>query len=48
MFPRRDGILLGGTTERGVWDLAVNEEAKARVVEGHRAFFAGERVEKTP
>jgi D-amino-acid oxidase len=48
MFPRRDGILLGGTTERGVRDLAVNEEAKAKVVEGHRAFFAGERVEKTP
>lgn len=46
MFPRRDGILLGGTTERGVWDLAVNEEAKEKVVEGHRAFFAGEREEK--
>ena len=43
MFPRSDGILLGGTTERGQWDLAVNEEAKAQIVEGHRAFFAGER-----
>lgn len=41
MFPRRDGILLGGTTERGIWDLGVNEEAKARLLEGHRGFFAG-------
>jgi glycine/D-amino acid oxidase-like deaminating enzyme len=41
MFPRRDGILLGGTTEREVWDLEVNEEAKAAVVEGHARFFAG-------
>jgi D-amino-acid oxidase len=43
MYPRRNGILLGGTTERGEWDLAVNEEAEAKIVEGHRAFFAGER-----
>ncbi len=41
MFPRRDGILLGGTTERGVSDLEVNEEAKAAVMEGHARFFAG-------
>ena len=39
MFPRRDGILLGGTTERDVWTLEVNEEAKARVMEGHKRFF---------
>jgi len=39
MFPRRDGILLGGTTERDVWDLGVNEEAKAAVIEGHARFF---------
>jgi len=41
MFPRRDGILLGGTFERDAWDLAVNEEAKAAVIEGHARFFAG-------
>ncbi len=41
MYPRRNGILLGGTTERGEWDLAVNQEAEARILEGHRAFFAG-------
>lgn len=41
MFPRTDGILLGGTMEHGEWSLEVNEEARARVLEGHRAFFAG-------
>jgi D-amino-acid oxidase len=40
MFPRRDGILLGGTHERGVWTMEPNLEAQQRVVEGHRAFFA--------
>lgn len=40
MFPRRDGILLGGTSERGEWDLSVNEEAKNRLIDGHRKFFA--------
>jgi D-amino-acid oxidase len=40
MFPRRDGILLGGTHERGVWTLEPNMEAKARIVAGHQQFFA--------
>jgi glycine/D-amino acid oxidase-like deaminating enzyme len=39
MFPRRDGILLGGTHERGVWTLEPNMEAKARIVAGHQQFF---------
>lgn len=39
MFPRRDGILLGGTFERGVWDLEPNREAQARIFAGHQAFF---------
>lgn len=39
MFPRRDGILLGGTTERDVWSMEVNEEAQTRIVEEHRRFF---------
>ena len=43
MFPRRDGILLGGTHERGVETLEVNEEARQGIVAGHRAFFAGMR-----
>jgi glycine/D-amino acid oxidase-like deaminating enzyme len=39
MFPRRDGILLGGTHERGVWTLEPNAEAGARVFAGHVRFF---------
>lgn len=41
MFPRQDGILLGGTTERDVWDLGVNEQAQSDVMDGHTRFFAG-------
>ena len=40
MFPRRDGILLGGTHERGVWTIEPNVEAAARILEGHQRFFA--------
>jgi glycine/D-amino acid oxidase-like deaminating enzyme len=43
MFPRRDGILLGGTFERGVWETDVNEEARQRILAGHRARFEGMR-----
>ncbi|HSF17845.1 MAG TPA: FAD-dependent oxidoreductase [Vicinamibacteria bacterium] len=39
MMPRSDGILLGGTFERGEWSLDVDEEALARIVEGHKKFF---------
>ena len=44
MFPRSDGILLGGTHERGVWSLEPNLEAKARILAGHREFFDGFRT----
>jgi glycine/D-amino acid oxidase-like deaminating enzyme len=44
MFPRRDGILLGGTFERGEWSLEVNEAEKRRVVEGHTEFFQSIRA----
>jgi glycine/D-amino acid oxidase-like deaminating enzyme len=40
MFPRRDGILLGGTHERNVWTLEPNMDAMAHVLGGHRQFFA--------
>ena len=43
MFPRRDGILLGGTHERGVETLDVNEEARQDIVAGHRTLFAAMR-----
>jgi glycine/D-amino acid oxidase-like deaminating enzyme len=40
MFPRQDGILLGGTHEHGVETLTVDEAARQRVVAGHQALFA--------
>ena len=39
MQPRSDGIILGGTSERGIWSLEPNEEARRRVVEGHIELF---------
>ena len=43
MFPRSDGILLGGTFERGNWSLEPDPEIEKRIVEGHRKFFEGMR-----
>jgi D-amino-acid oxidase len=40
MFPRRDGIVLGGTHERGVWSLKPNEAEADRIFRGHQQFFA--------
>jgi len=40
MFPRRDGILLGGTHERNEWTLEPNAAAAAEILDGHREFFA--------
>jgi glycine/D-amino acid oxidase-like deaminating enzyme len=39
MFPRTDGILLGGTHEMNNWSLDVNEQAKQKILAGHKAFF---------
>lgn len=39
MLPRSDGIILGGTQERGVATLEPNDEARKRVVEGHIQLF---------
>jgi D-amino-acid oxidase len=39
MFPRTDGIVLGGTYESGQWNTAPNADAKARVLAGHRRLF---------
>ena len=41
MMPRRDGILLGGTHERGNWSLEPDNEAFERIVSGHQKLFAG-------
>ena len=40
MFPRRDGILLGGTHERNIWTLDPNVDAMKHVLDGHTQFFA--------
>jgi glycine/D-amino acid oxidase-like deaminating enzyme len=39
MFPRTDGILLGGTHEVGVWSLDPNLEKKQEILAQHKAFF---------
>lgn len=39
MFPRSDGIALGGTHESGVWSLDPNLEAKQRIIAGHARIF---------
>ena len=40
MFPRRDGIVLGGTFERNVSTLEPNRAAEDRILAGHAKFFA--------
>ena len=43
MFPRKDGILLGGTFERGEWDATPQSAAIARIISRHRRLSAGFR-----
>jgi D-amino-acid oxidase len=43
MFPREDGIVLGGTFEHGEADPAPQPTAIAGIVESHRTLFAGWR-----
>lgn len=40
MFPRKDGILLGGTFKRNDWTTTPDPEDTARIIAGHQAFFA--------
>jgi hypothetical protein len=39
MFPRRDGILLGGTFEHGVETREPNRNAERRIIAAHKAIF---------
>ena len=39
MFPRRDGIVLGGTHERDVWDLSPDPDEVTRIVTQHADIF---------
>ena len=43
MFPRADGILLGGTFERGVEEAVTEPEAIARIVASHGRLFGAFR-----
>ena len=43
MFPRADGILLGGTFEHHVWDTTPDPADIARIVQSHKRFFEGFR-----
>ncbi len=44
MFPRADGILLGGTFERGATHLEPDADTTARIVSEHARIFQGMRV----
>ena len=39
MMPRRDGIILGGTHERGEWSLAPDPAESTRILHGHQRLF---------
>jgi glycine/D-amino acid oxidase-like deaminating enzyme len=39
MFPRSDGILLGGTFEEDVWETTPEPAAISRIVSSHQRFF---------
>jgi glycine/D-amino acid oxidase-like deaminating enzyme len=43
MMPRRDGIILGGTSERGIWTLEPNAEERQRIVDRHIELFSAMR-----
>jgi D-amino-acid oxidase len=43
MFPRADGILLGGTFERGEWESTPQPADIARIIASHRRLFGGFR-----
>src|SRR5262245_21188733 len=43
MFPRRDGIVLGGTHELGVWTTEPDESAIAGIIEEHKRIAHGMR-----
>lgn len=44
MFPRSDGVVLGGTHDRGDWSPSVDPVVSARVLEHHQAIFRGMRA----
>jgi glycine/D-amino acid oxidase-like deaminating enzyme len=43
MFPRHDGVVLGGTHDRGEWSLDVDPGVTDRILTNHRAIYDGMR-----
>ena len=43
MFPRQDGVLLGGTEQRGDWSLTPDLAAEARIMRDQRLLNASLR-----
>jgi D-amino-acid oxidase len=48
MFPRADGILLGGTFELDQWDATPQPETIARIIASHQRLFASLRCTAKP
>ena len=48
MMPRRDGIVLGGTSERDIWTTEINDPERRRVVDGHKKLFDAMQVSGQP
>jgi glycine/D-amino acid oxidase-like deaminating enzyme len=44
MMPRSDGLALGGTSERDVWTVEPNEEARREIVDQHIQLFTAMRA----
>jgi len=44
MMPRSDGIILGGTFERGDWSLDPDADTSRRILTGHQEFFSQVRT----
>jgi len=44
MMPRQDGIILGGTHERGVWTLEPNPQETERILRGQHDLFSRMRT----
>jgi D-amino-acid oxidase len=44
MFPRRDGVLLGGTHDRDVWDTSVDPAVTERVLRENAVLFGSMRA----
>jgi hypothetical protein len=47
MMARSDGIILGGTSQRGVWTLEPDEDERKRVVDSHIAVFSAMKGART-